>query len=48
MEQRAGWSSARSEFAAVDREIRKLVQAIKDGVSLVSIKDELLSPEARE
>ena len=48
MEHRAGLSSARSEFAAVEREIRKLVQAIKDGVSALSIKDELLSLEARK
>ena len=48
MEHRAGLSSARMELAAVDREIRKLVQAIKDGVSALSIKDELLSLEARK
>ena len=48
MEHRAGLSSARSELASADREIRKLVQAIKDGVSALSIKDELLSLEARK
>jgi hypothetical protein len=48
MEHRAGLSSARSEFATVEREIRKLIQAIKDGVSALSIKDELLSLEARK
>ena len=48
MEHRAGLSSARSELAAVEREIRKLVQAIKEGVSALSIKDELLSLEARK
>jgi hypothetical protein len=48
MEHRAGLSSARSELAVVEREIRKLVQAIKDGVSALSIKDELLSLEARK
>lgn len=48
MEHRAGLSSARSELAAVEREIRKLVQAIKDGVSALSIKDELLSLETRK
>jgi DNA invertase Pin-like site-specific DNA recombinase len=47
MEHRAGLSSARSELASVERGIRKLVQAIKDGVSALSIKDELLSLEAR-
>jgi hypothetical protein len=45
---RAGLSSARSELASVEREIRTLVQAIKDGVSALSIKDELLSLEARK
>jgi site-specific DNA recombinase len=48
MEHRAGLSSARTELARVEREIRKLVQAIKDGVSALSIKDELLSLEARK
>ena len=48
MEYRAGLSSARSEFTAVEREIRKLVQAIKDGVSALSIKDEFLSLESRK
>jgi hypothetical protein len=48
MEHRAGLSSARSELATVEREIRKLVQAIKDGVSALSIRDELLSLEARK
>jgi site-specific DNA recombinase len=48
MEHRAGLSSARTELAIVEREIRKLVQAIKDGVPALSIKDELLSLEARK
>ena len=48
MEHRAGLSSARTELAVVEREIRELVQAIKDGVSALSIKDELLSLEARK
>ncbi len=48
MEHRAGLSSARTELTSVEREIRKLVQAIKDGVSALSIKDELLSLEARK
>ena len=48
MEHRAGLSSARTELTAVEREIRKLVQAIKDGVSALSIKDELVSLEARK
>ena len=48
MEHRANLSNARMELAGVEREIRKLVQAIKDGVSAISIKDELLSLEARK
>jgi hypothetical protein len=48
MEHRAGLSSARNELGTVEREIRKLVQAVKDGVSALSIKDELLSLEARK
>jgi site-specific DNA recombinase len=48
MERRAGLSSARTELATVEREIRKLVPAIKDGVSALSIKDELLSLKARK
>ena|SRR5688572_5716230 len=48
MERRAGLSSGRTELASVEREIRKLVQAIKDGVSALSIKDELLEREARK
>jgi site-specific DNA recombinase len=48
MEHRAGLSSARTELSTVEREIRSLVQAIKDGVSALSIKDELLSLEARK
>jgi site-specific DNA recombinase len=48
MEHRASLSHGRREFAVVEREIRKLVQAIKDGVSALSIKDELLSLEARK
>jgi hypothetical protein len=48
MEHRAGISSARTELATVEREIRKLVQAIKDGVAGLSIKDELLSLETRK
>ena len=48
MDNRAGFSGVRAELATVEREIRKLVQAIKDGVSALSIKDELLSLEARK
>ena len=48
MEHRAKLSDGRQELVSVEREIRKLVQAIKDGVSAVSIKNELLSLEARQ
>ena len=48
MEHRATLSQARQEVSVVEREIRKLVQAIKDGVSALSIKDELLALEARQ
>jgi len=48
MEHRASLTHGRAELASVDREIRKLIQAIKDGVSALSIKDELLSLEARK
>jgi hypothetical protein len=40
MEHRASLSHGRHELAAVEREIRKLIQAIKDGVPASSIKDE--------
>jgi site-specific DNA recombinase len=48
MEHRASLSNGRHELASVEREIRKLIQAIKDGVPALSIKDELLSLEARK
>jgi len=48
MEHRASLSHGRQELAAVEREIQKFIQAIKDGVSALSIKDELLSLEARK
>jgi site-specific DNA recombinase len=48
MEHRASLSNGRQELASVEREIRKFIQAIKDGVSAVSIKEELLALEARK
>ena len=48
MEHRASLSNGRRELASVEREIRKFIQAIKDGVPALSIKDELLSLEARK
>lgn len=48
MEHRARLSGARHELATVEREIRKLIQAIKDGVPGASIRDEMASLEARK
>jgi site-specific DNA recombinase len=48
MEHHASLSHGRQELTAVEREIRRFIQAIKDGVSALSIKDELLSLEARK
>jgi site-specific DNA recombinase len=48
MEHRGSLSHGRQELAVIERETRKLIQAIKDGVSALSIKDELLSLEARK
>jgi len=48
MEHRASISNGRTELAGVDREIRKLIQAIKDGLPALSIKDELLALESRK
>jgi hypothetical protein len=48
MEHRAKISQSRQELTVVEREIRKLIQAIKDGVSATSIKKELLALEARQ
>ena len=47
-EHMAQMAGARRELAAVEREIGKLVQAIKDGVSALAIKNELLTLEARK
>ena len=44
----AQMAGARREFAAVEREIRALVQAIKDGVSALAIRNELMTLEARK
>jgi len=48
MEHRASLSNGRRELACIEREIRKFIQAIKEGVSALSIKDELLALEARK
>ena len=48
MEHRASLSHGRHELASVEREIRKLIQAIKDGVPALSIKDELLALKERK
>ena len=48
MEHRASVSSATTQLTGVEREIRKLIQAIKDGVAALSIKDELLSLKSQK
>src|SRR4029450_5184213 len=48
MHNAGSFPSARTELAGVEREIRKLIQAIKDGVPALSIRDELLSLESRK
>ena len=48
MEHRAKISQSRQELTVVEREIRKLIQAIKDGVTATSIKKELLALETRQ
>ena len=48
IEHRAKISQGRHELAVVEREISKLIQAIKDGVPATSIKKELLALEARQ
>ncbi len=44
----AQMAGARRELAAVEREITKLVQAIKEGASALAINNELLTLEARK
>ena len=48
MEHRAKLSQARQELTVVEREIQKLIQAIKGGLPALSIKNELLKLEARQ
>ena len=48
MGHRAKVSQGRQELAVVEREVRNLVQAIKDGVSATSVRKELLALEARQ
>jgi site-specific DNA recombinase len=47
MAQRGGLSRARHELARVERELRQLVQAIKDGLPPHTIKNEFVSLEAQ-
>ena len=44
----AQMAGARRELSGIETQIRQLVQAIKDGVSAIAIKDELLVLEARK
>ena len=48
IEARTSLASARREIERIDRELKKLVQAIKDGVPALSLKEELLGREARK
>jgi site-specific DNA recombinase len=47
-EHMAQMAGARRELAAVEREIKKLIQTLKDGVPGASVKDELFTLEARK
>ena len=48
MEESASLDQARTELATIDRKLRKIVDAITEGVSARSLKDELLTLEARK
>jgi site-specific DNA recombinase len=48
IEARTSLAAARREIERIDRELKKLVQAIKDGVPALSLKEELLGKEARK
>jgi hypothetical protein len=48
MAEAAELEGARSELTAVEKKIRRIVQAITDGVPALSLKDELMSLEARQ
>ncbi len=48
MARRAGSAQAQNDLAKVEREIHKLVEAIKNGISANAIKDELLALEGRQ
>ena len=48
IEARTSLDAARRETERIDREIRKLIQAIKDGVPGLSVKDELMGLEERK
>jgi site-specific DNA recombinase len=48
MEHRAKLSYSKRELATVEREIRALVQALKEGVSAAAVKEELQKLESRQ
>ena len=48
MARRAGSAQARTELTRIEREIRKLVEAIKNGVSAMAIRDELMALERKQ
>ena len=48
IEARASLEAARQEIERIDRRLKKLVEAIVDGVPALTLKDELLGGEARK
>ena len=48
IEARTSLAAAQREIERIDRDLKKLVQAIKDGVPALSLKEELLGKEARK
>ena len=47
-EQAHAQSAARNELAKIERQIRGVIEAIKDGLYMPSMKDEMLALEARK
>jgi hypothetical protein len=48
MARRAGSAPACTELTRIEREIRKLVEAIKNGVSATAFRDELMALERKQ
>jgi site-specific DNA recombinase len=47
-EQANGQAAARTELAKVERQIRSMIEAVKDGLYMPSMKDEMSALEARK